>query len=132
MEERPLMPSPLPSFRVWTMTLLSMACSDPTAVTDGVLTVERHRGSLTLRNASLTPVHYFVVERTTATRVRWLACAGPGCPAVPAADSVTVPDSLIFGFTPAAQAAVVYWWHAVPRDPSGLRADSIRSLTTPL
>jgi len=112
--------------------LFVAACGDPTAVSDGVLTVARQEHALQLRNASMVPVYYMVVERQTLPRINWYACVEAPCSSVPAAGSVRVADSLIVGLSSAAHEAVVLWWKAVSDGRGGLRAGSIRGLVLPL
>lgn len=114
-------------------TAVAVTCSrSPTGVSDGVLSVARTAGALRLQNASQGPVNYFVVERGAAALIDWIPCAGPSCPAVPAAGSVSVPHAQIAGYAVGATEAIVYWWRSVADGAGGFHADSLRHLVTPL
>ena len=114
-------------------TLALAACThEPTAVSDGAFRVVTGKDALTLQNSSLVAINYLVVERVSAARINWTACAGLNCPAVPAAGTATVPFSQIVGYAPGAQEAIVYWWHSVLNGTLGFRADTVRALVAPL
>lgn len=115
------------------LLLLAAACSSPTSVSDGDLSVLRHPGNLELRNASSMPLSYFVVERETAAAVLdWRPCTGPRCPTIDPYAAVSVPDSAILGFTASAREAIVFWWRAVADSTTLVPAGSIHSVITPL
>lgn len=121
--------------RVWgglAALLMVLACADPTAVSDGVLTAQHRNGQLELHNASNTPVHYFALERQAVAYVDWIACVHAACPAAAAGARVSVPDATLPGFTSEAREALVYWWRAVSDGNGGMRPDSIRFLVVPL
>jgi hypothetical protein len=112
--------------------VLCDACSDATGITDGPLTVQRRQETVELSNASDAPLHYFILEREIAARVDWVTCAGPACRAVPPLGSVSVPNSQILGYSPAAREVLVYWWRGVSDGQGGLRAGRIRHVVVPL
>jgi hypothetical protein len=114
-------------------TVVMVACSrEPTAVSDGVLSVSRAPGALRLGNTSAGSVNYFVIERSSAALIDWVPCAGPSCPAVPPAGSVSVPHSQIAGYSAGAREVIVYWWRSVADGAGGFRPDSLRNLVAPL
>ncbi len=112
--------------------LLLAACADSTSVSDDLLLVRRVSAGLDLENRSTDPVHTFVVEAETATRINWLACAGPGCAAIAPGANLRVRNEDIAGYSARAQEAIVYWWRSVPNGAGGFRTDEIKSLRVPL
>ncbi len=125
--------TPLRVVSVVSATLVVAACThEPTAVSDGALRVVTGTDALTLQNSSPAAINYFVVERGYAARINWAPCAGPSCPAVPAAGTATVPFLEIAGYAPGAHEAIVYWWHTVLNGTSGFRVDTVRALVAPL
>ncbi len=107
------------------------ATLDP--VSDGPLQATAGADALQLLNVGTQPVHYAVfAEEPGGGSHLFLACAGPGCPALGRGAVAVVPYADLGGYTPDTQRAVVYWWYSV-QDAEGVWiADSIRSFVVPL
>lgn len=102
-------------------------------VTDGVLEATTGVGQLRLRNAGSRPIHFAVFGREPGGGMPFfLACVGPGCPALDPGAVQVVPYADVGGYGPGTREAVVYWWHAVRGEDGGWVADSIRALVVPL
>jgi hypothetical protein len=113
--------------------ILSVGChAAPTSVSNSALTATVVSRTLWLQNHSTQPVNYFVVARDVAPLMDWAPCAGPACPVVPAAGTVSVPFSEIAGLSSVTTEAIVNWWHSVPDGGGGFRPDSLRAFVIPL
>ena len=113
--------------------ILAAGCgSGLLAVLDGPITASADGVALQLRNGSLLPVNYFVIDRNTLAFTDWAACAGPSCPAIPPRGSVTVPYAQIAEYSTSTTEAAVFWWHSVPDVHGGYRSDGMQSAVVPL
>ena len=123
----------LRAFAALGAAVLAAGCGDGAlAVLDGPITASADGSALQLRNGSLLPVNYLVIDRGALALFDWAACAGPTCPAIPPRGSVTVPYDQIAGYSTSTTEAVVYWWHSVPDGHGGYRADGIQGVVVPL
>ena len=113
--------------------LVVLGCqSGPSAVADGAVTVTSGAGVLRLQNSASVPVNYEILARDAAPLIDWVPCAGPGCPAVPAHGTVTIPHSQVTGLSAGTTEVIVYWWRSIPNWKGGFQPDSVRVLVTRL
>lgn len=112
--------------------VVSSGCGEATGVSEGALTVIPGKEALALLNGSAPALHYFIVERETATLIDWQPCTGDACPSVPPRRSVTVPKEQIIGYTEEAREAIVYWWPSVPLERLRTEVGLIRSIVVRL
>ena len=124
---------PLRAFAALGAAVLSAGCGDGLlAVLDVPITASADGVALQLRNGSLLPVNYFVIDRNTLAFTDWAACAGPTCPAIRPHGSVTVPYAQIAEYSTGTTEAAVFWWHSVPDGHGGYRADGMQSAVVPI
>ena len=110
----------------------SLACGNPTSVTQDQFTIQATGREVVLSNTALQSTFYLVVERETAGLINFATCVGQlPCRSVDPDSSVRIPYGEITGYHTGSKEAVVYWWRAV-QSPTGLRADSVRSTVTKL
>jgi hypothetical protein len=110
----------------------SLACGNPTSVTQDEFTIQATGREVVLSSTAAQPTFYLVVERETASLINFAACVGqPQCRSVDRDSSVRIPYGEITGYHAGSKEAVVYWWRAVGSS-TGLRADSVRSTVTGL
>jgi hypothetical protein len=113
---------------------LAAACADSTSPErgqTGELTAQLRGGSVLLHNGSQQPVHFALNGEEDPTRILWLLCAGPQCPALaPGADDSVALAAL--DLTDDAKAAFVHWWHAESDGEGHFRPDSIRTISLAL
>ena len=110
----------------------TLACGNPTSVTQDQFTIQATGREVVLSNRAAQSTFYLVVERETAGLINFAACVGQlPCRSVDPDSSVTIPYSEITGYHAGSKEAVVYWWRAV-QSSTGLRADSVRSTVTVL
>jgi len=112
---------------VTTLTVLIVACVDPSAPTIDGVQVELTSAGLLARNHRREPIYYFSIERAIVARVEWAPCSGDGpCPHIDADGSKTIPyEQLMWGID-GSREALFYWWLMVRSEAGDLRPDSIR------
>jgi hypothetical protein len=110
----------------------SLACGDPTSITQEQFTIRATGREVRLSNAAEMPTFYFVVERETAAVIDFAPCVeGPECPSVAPGATVRIPYSGISGYQAGRKEAIVFWWRSA-RTPAGLQPDSLRSTVAKL
>jgi hypothetical protein len=91
---------------------LAAACADSTSPErgqTGELTAQLRGGSVLLHNGSQQPVHFALNGEEDPTRILWLLCAGPQCPALaPGADDSVALAALDLGGTPSPMARATF------------------------
>jgi hypothetical protein len=122
----------LRSLSVLALLTGSLACGNPTSVTQEQFTIQATGREVVLSNSAAQATFYLVVERETAGLIDFAACVGqPQCQRVGPDASVRIPYGEITGYRAGSKEAIVYWWRAVGSS-TGLRADSVRSTVTGL
>jgi hypothetical protein len=73
------------------------------------------------------------LEANALALINWAACTSPDtCPSVKPGEERAIPFAEIRLYTPAAEAAVVYWWHLRPAGHGTFAPDSIRAVRVAL
>ena len=117
--------------RVCVVLALTLACDNPTGPTAN-LSVRRTATALELTNHGAVPVYYFAIEEGSLAFTDWVPLVCPACPAVGAAQTITLADTSIVGYFQGAQRAYVYWWLSVPGPADAPQPDSVRRITVDL
>lgn len=106
--------------------IASVACASPVGPVEIAATPEQ---SLRIANETSAPIYYFAIECNAAALANWAPCTNPAtCRPIPPGQSHLIPFSEIALYTPAAEAALVYWWHLRPAGGGSFAPDSIRAV----
>jgi hypothetical protein len=117
-------------YLVGVVVIALVACSSPTAPVEVAATPEQ---SIRLSNSTSAPIYYFTIECDAAALANWAPCTDPStCRHVQPGESRLIPYSEIGLYTPAADAALVYWWHLKPQSGGTFAPDSIRAIRVAL
>lgn len=86
--------------------------------------------SLLLKNENSRTIFYLIMTSDMAARALWAPCTSPEqpCARLEPQESVQVPYSQISGYERGSREAVIFWYHLVPQEVGGWRADEIRSV----
>lgn len=103
-----------------------------TACTDAVGPVEvstTNQQALRIENGTSGAIYYFAIEANALALANWAPCSNPRtCPNVQPGQSREIPFSDIALYTPAAETALLHWWHLRPTGSGTFAPDSIRAV----
>ena len=117
-------------YLVRAVIIAAVACSSPVGPVEVEATVQQ---SVRMSNETSAPIYYFAVECDAAALINWAPCTDPAtCRGIQPGQSRLIPFSEIGLYTPAAEAALVYWWHLVPSGGGTFAPDSIRAVRVAL
>ncbi len=116
-----------------TAALAAIGCDNqPTTVSGGFLRALAASGVLNVKNYSVRPINYFIVDRNSLALINWGQCAGPTCPSLRAGGSLAMPYDSIAFYTAQSKEAVVYWWHSMFDGKGGYKPDGLWHVIVPL
>jgi len=111
-----------------------LACGDATGAGSDVLRARAVGPVVILATDEADPVHYFVVDRASASLIDWAPCTNPvGCPSVSRGAPVRIPSAALRAeVAGGGEEAIVYHWQLHDDGAGGYRLGEVRSVTVSL
>ena len=118
------------SYTVRAALIALVACSNPSGPVEIAATPQQ---SIRLVNGTSASIYYFAIECDAAALANWAPCTDLAtCRGIEPGRAGMIPFSEIALYTPAAEAALVYWWHLTPAGGGAFVPDSIRAVRVTL